>query len=40
MPGTVFRRTYALSVGFKMKRLRKSVFQCSDKKQPKFFRKT
>ena len=26
-----FRRTYALSVGFKMQHLRKSVFQCSDK---------
>ena len=23
-----FRRTYALSIGFKMKPLRKSVFQC------------
>ena len=28
IPSTVFRRTYALSVGFKMKTLRKSVFEC------------
>ena len=28
IPSTVFRRTYALSVGMKMKPLRKSVFQC------------
>ena len=33
-------RTYALSVGFKMKPLRKSVFQCYEKNQPKFYRKT
>ena len=31
-----FRRTYAFSVGFKMKPLRKSVFQCEDKNQLKF----
>ena len=36
----VFRRTYALSVGFETKPLRKSVFQCKDKNQPKFCRKT
>ena len=35
-----FRRTYALSVGFKMKPLRKSIFQCSDKNQLKFCHKT
>ena len=35
IPTTVFRRTYALSAGFKMKPPRKSVFQCLDKKQPK-----
>ena len=37
---TVFRRIYTLSVGFKIKPLRKSVFQCYDKNQPKFCRKT
>ena len=31
-----FRRTYALSVVFKMKTLRKSVFECSDVNQLKF----
>ena len=32
-----FRRTYALSVGFKMKRLRKSAFQCyKTKTSPSF----
>ena len=31
-----FRRTYAFSVGFKMKPLRKNVFQCEDKNQLKF----
>ena len=31
-----FRGTYALSVGFEMKPLRKSVFQCGDKNQLKF----
>ena len=35
-----FRTTYVLSVGFKMKPLRKSVFQCLDKNQPKFCPKT
>ena len=35
-----FRRIFALSVGFKMKPLRKKVFQCSDKNQLKFCRKT
>ena len=35
-----FRRTYALSVGFKMKPLTKSIFQCYDKNQPKFCGKT
>ena len=35
-----FRTIYALSVCFKMKPLRKSVFQCSDKNQLKFCRKT
>ena len=33
IPSTFFRRTYALSVGFKMKPLRKSVFLCEDKDQ-------
>ena len=28
IPSTIFRRTYALSVGIKMKTLRKSVFEC------------
>ena len=32
-----FRRIYALSVGFKMKTVRKSVFECSDKNQLKFW---
>ena len=40
IPSTVFRRTYALSVGFKMKTLRKSLFQGSYKNQPKFCYKT
>ena len=40
IPSTVFRRTYNLSVGFKMKHLRKSVFQCQDKNYPKFRLKT
>ena len=31
IPSTVFIRTYALSVGFKMKPLRKSVFLCKTK---------
>ena len=35
-----FRRTYALSVGFKMKPLRKDVFQCLDINQTKFCDKT
>ena len=39
-PSAVFRIIYALSVGFKMKPLRKSFFQCYDKNQPKFSRKT
>ena len=30
------RRTYPLSVGFKMKPLRKNVFQCEDKTNPNF----
>ena len=34
IPGTDFRRIYTLSVGFKMKTLKKSVFQ--PKNQPKF----
>ena len=38
-PVTLFRRTYILSVGFKIKPLRRSVFQCQDKNQPKFCRK-
>ena len=38
IPIQFFRRTYGLSVGFKMKLLRKSVFQC--KSQHKFCRKT
>ena len=39
IPSTVFRRTYALSIGLKMKPLGKSVFQCLEKNQPKFCRK-
>ena len=35
IPSTVFGKTYALSVGFKIKPLRKSVFQCQDKNQIK-----
>ena len=35
-----FRRTYALSVNFKVKPLWKSAFQCQDKNQLKFCRKT
>ena len=34
-----YRRIYAPSVGFKMKPLRKSLFQCWDKIQPNFCRK-
>ena len=33
---SVFRRTYALSVGFKMKTLRKCVFQCQEKTNSSF----
>ena len=33
IPSTLFRRIYALSVGFKIKTLRKSVFECQDKNQ-------
>ena len=40
IPSTFFRRAYALSVGFKIKPLRKSIFKCSDKNQLKFCRKT
>ena len=40
IPSIVFRRTYAFSVGFKMKPLSKSVFLCQDKNQLKFCRKT
>ena len=40
IPGTVFRRSYALSFGSKMKILRKSAFECSDKNQLKFCRKS
>ena len=39
IPSTIFRRTYALSVGFKMKPLRKSVFLCVDKDQLSFCQK-
>ena len=40
IPSTVFRRTYAPSVGFKVKTLRKSVFECEDKIQLKFCQKS
>ena len=39
IPSTVFRRTYAASVGFKMEPRRKNVFLCNDKKQLKFWSK-
>ena len=44
IPRTFFQQKQvlllALSVGFKIKPLGKSVFQCSDKNQPKFCRRT
>ena len=40
IPSTIFRRIYALSVGFKVKPLGKNIFQCQDRNQPKFCRKT
>ena len=40
IPSTVFRRIYVLSVGFKIKPLRKTILQFQDKNQPKFCRKT
>ena len=40
IPSTVFRRTYALSVGYKTKPLRESVFQGLNKSQLKICRKT
>ena len=36
IPVLFFRIIYGLSASFKMKPLRKSVFQCWDKNQPKF----
>ena len=39
-PVLFFRIIYGLSASFKMKLLRKSVFQCWDKNQPKFCNKT
>ena len=36
IPSTVFRRTYVVSVGLKMKPLRKRVFQCNTKNNPNF----
>ena len=40
IPVLFFRIIYGLSASFKMKPLRKSVFQCWDKNQPKFCNKT
>ena len=36
IPSTIFRRTYALSVSFKMKPLRKRTLLCEDKDQLSF----
>ena len=40
IPGAIFLEEPIGYVGFKMKPLRKSFFQCGDKNQPKFYRKT
>ena len=39
IPSTFVRRVYALPFGFKMKPLRKSIFQCWDKTNPNFVAK-
>ena len=39
IPSTIFRRTYALSVSFKMKPLRKSIFLYQEKNQFSFCHK-
>ena len=40
IPSTISRRTYALSVGLKMKPLKEKRFPVLDQNQPKFCRKT